>query len=144
VITRMATIYLRKEKVYVHSNSTTEAGFWIISDPMQVFEKRDTLSIGEAVQVALKACRSRVSTPPPSAEIFTPMLNLAGAKSWGDFAKSAKCVRVEMEGGQLVAEPQRNMGPRNGFDPMPEKRRTLPADADKLGEAVMAALADAQ
>jgi hypothetical protein len=63
-------------------------------------------------------------------------------KSWSAFVKGSLMCSVEIEGGSLHIDPWENRGAREGFDPLPDQRITLPASSpvEMLGQAVLDAL----
>ena len=83
-----------------------------------------------------------VPHPKSFTNLFDPVLDLAGVKSFGTFVKAAKCVEVETNDDATVTLiPTRNEGVDNGFAPLASKMEAaLDADED-LGSAAVAALA---
>lgn len=135
---RMATVYSRRRKVYMHASSQTTDGVWILTEPIVSLDGRATdEEIGSAVQATLK--QSRVGIPHPTnwTGLLAPLLNAAGVRSWSKFAETATCVCLELQDGKLVAIPTKNRGPANGFEHEPGKSATLNTnDAADIGAGV--------
>lgn len=142
---KAATIYERKGKLYVHSSSKTTAGVWVINPPVLAVEKEATGEIGRAIRECLGASREGVPHPKSFTNLFDPVLDLAGVKSFGTFVKSAKCVEVETSGDAAVTLiPTRNEGVDDGFAPLPNKTEVALGSDKALGSAAVGALATAE
>ena len=139
---KAATIYERKGKLYVHSSSKTTAGVWVINPPVLAVEKEDAGKVGRALKECLAASREGVPHPKSFTNLFDPVLDLAGVKSFGTFMKSAKCIEVETSDDATVTLlPTRNEGVEEGFAPLPTKTETALGSDEALGSAAAAALA---
>ena len=139
---KVATIYEYKDKMYVHSNSCTTAGVWLLSAPVVAVAKEPFAEVGRAIRECLVA--SRVGIPHPSSfpNLFGPVLALAGVKSYGAFAKLAKCVEVTtVDGVAVTLTPTRNLGARGGFTDLIDKATMEHGPDVALGRAAMAAMA---
>ena len=121
---KAATAYLRGEKIFLHSSSKTTAGVWVLSMPVVVVEKGNLGDIGRLILDSLNASQDNVPHPKSWTNIFDPVLQLAGIKSWNAFAKSAKCVEIESDGERIFVIPTKNKGADDGFDPIKEKIRS--------------------
>lgn len=72
--------------------------------------------------------------------MFRPILDLAGAKTFGNFLRGASNVSIEEEKGHVTVTPMENRGPRGGFTFRPDKSETLRRPSPKtLGQAILAA-----
>ncbi|KPL66750.1 hypothetical protein SZ64_00710 [Erythrobacter sp. SG61-1L] len=138
---KAATIYERGGKIYVHSSSKTTAGIWVINDPVMIVEKDDVEELGLSVRRCLDASREGVPHPKSFANLFDPVLALAGVKSFNTFVKSAKCVEVEMVGETATLIPTRNEGAEDGFVPLFGKAQAAVDTNKAVGSAAVAALA---
>lgn len=139
---KAATIYERKGALYIHSSSKTVAGVWIISAPVLTADKANVGEIGRAIRECLAASEEGVPHPNSFANLFDPVLDLAGVKSFGTFVKSAKCVEVEtFEDAIVTLLPTRNEGVDEGFVPLISKTEALFDSDEALGSAAVAALA---
>ncbi|MBB3981764.1 hypothetical protein GGR44_001423 [Sphingobium fontiphilum] len=142
---KAATIYERKGKLYVHSSSKTTAGVWVINPPVLAVEKEDKGEVGRAVRECLAASREGVPHPRSFTNLFDPVLDLAGVKSFGTFVNSAKCVEVETtDDAAVTLIPTRNEGVDDGFAPLPNKMEAALGSDEALGSAAVAALAMAE
>lgn len=141
---KAATIYERVGKIYVHSSSKTIAGIWVINAPALMVEAGDARELGRSLQECLAASNEGVPQPRSFANLFDPVLSLAGVKSFNTFVKSAKCVEVELDGETATLIPTRNEGGEDGFAPLPGKAQVVAGGDDGMGLAAIAALALAE
>ena len=142
---KVATIYERKGKLYVHSSSKTTAGVWVFNAPVLAVDKEDADEVGRSIRECLAASREGVPHPKSFTNLFDPVLDLAGVKSLGTFVKSAKCVEVETSDGAVVTLiPTRNGGVDDGFAPLPNKSEVALGSDEALGSAAVAALAKSE
>jgi hypothetical protein len=143
---KLATAYDRGGKLYCHGYSETAAGVWILSEPV-LTPTDDPETVGQAIRECLAASRGCVPDPPQSEldVLDKPLLTLAHARSFDDFAEGAKCVQIRMDGELLTLIPLRNGGRIDGFIALEEKTQTITPESDEeLGSAILAALAMAE
>jgi hypothetical protein len=139
---KAATIYEHKGKLYVHSSSKTTAGVWVINAPALTADKANASELGRAIRECLAASREGVPHPSSFANLFDPVLGLAGVSSFGTFVKSAKCVEVETSDDVTATLiPTRNEGVYDGFTPLPNKTAAALDSDEVLGSAAISALA---
>jgi hypothetical protein len=139
---KAATIYERKGKLYVHSSSKTTAGVWVINAPALIVDKANVGELGHAIRECLAASREGVSHPSSLANLFDPVLDLAGVRSFGTFVKLAKCVEVETNDGVTATLiPTRNEGADDGFAPLPNRTEAILDSDEALGAAAVSVLA---
>jgi len=141
---KSATIYERGARLFIHSSSKTTAGLWIISPPVLIASKEDSDEVGRSIKLCLEASIQDVPHPTSFKNLFDPVLELAGVKSFNTFLKSAKCVEVEMVGKTTNLIPTRNGGTKEGFVPLPGKAQMADGTVEALGSAAVAALALAE
>ena len=134
-----AKAYRRSGKWYFHAENKTTDGVWIASPPF-LHSDGDSFHLGSCAKCALAHSAEGVVHPTEWKHIFTPMLDLAGVKSWNIFARGAELVGIEMEGHTIKLTPHRNLGPKEGFDPVADLAIRLRTDAshEDLGNAVLA------
>jgi hypothetical protein len=79
--------------------------------------------LGNAACAVLNASQESIRHPKQEewSGVAAPMLELAGVKSWATFMRNTACLSLEDEGGQLKVIPHRNMGPKEGFEPVPAR-----------------------
>ena len=136
---KAATAYKRGNALYLHSSSKTTAGVWIATPP---FTKVDTDALasskGEAILQAIWGSQEGVPHPTNWKTLIDPLLALAGVKSWGTFMKNAACVGVESDAARLRLIPNRNLGPKEGFEPLLASALDLSCQAapDEIGMAL--------
>ena len=136
---KSATVYKRGNALYFQSSSKTTAGVWIATAPFFKIEIDVTSSAkGEAILQALHASQEGVPHPTNWAGILTPLLELAGVKSWATFMKNATYVGLKSDGTQLKLIPYRNLGSKDGFEPVPTEAVDLSCQAtpEQIGIAL--------
>jgi len=142
---KSATIYECKGKLYIHSSSKSTAGVWIINAPVLVVDKGNVEEVGRSIRKCLAASREAMPHPKSFANLFDPVLDLAGVKSLGAFVKSSKCVEIETgDSAEVTLIPMRNEGVNEGFAPLPNKTEAILDSDEALGSAAVAALANAE
>ncbi|WHU05013.1 hypothetical protein [Sphingomonas sp. NIBR02145] len=137
---KRVSIYERSGTVYVVTSHQTQAGFWVDDEGVEVLPGAQPVDVGNAVEAALARSREGVPTPPPSADLSAPLLAAAGVASWNTFAKVAKYVGVRQNGDAIKVTPYRNLGGKDGFDPMQDKAISLPAGDTGLAATLVRAL----
>jgi hypothetical protein len=141
---KAAVAYKKANAFYLHSSSKTTAGVWIATDPFLKVELDSPPSAkGEALITALNASQEATPHPTNWTGLIAPLLELAGVKSWSTFMKHAKCLNVEVEEKRLMLVPNRNLGSKEGFEPVPEMAVELPfpSSPDRVGLAFEEAMA---
>ena len=119
---KCATAYKRKEKIYFHSSSRTTAGVWIITGPfLSIEDCAQPSDKGDCVKEVLKSSKEGITHPKSWGNLFEPILDIAGVKSWAVFVKSAMSCFIELENDELRFIPNRNLGPREGYKPIRER-----------------------
>lgn len=137
---KSVSIYERAGTVYVIASHKTQAGFWVDDDEVMTLVAPQTAELGNAVQAALTRSREGVPTPPPSVDLSLPLLAAAGVASWNTFAKAAKHVDVRLNGDTIKVTPYKNLGGKDGFEPMQDKATLLPLGIFELADAITHAL----
>lgn len=137
---KSVSIYQRKGAVYVAASHQTQAGFWVDDEDVVTLVAPQPADVGHAVEAALARSREGAPTPPPSADLSAPLLAAAGVASWNTFTKTAKYVGVRQNGDTIKVTPYKNLGGKDGFDPMQDKATSLPSGNLGLAAAVVRAL----
>ena len=138
---RAATVYQRKDKIFCHSSSQTDAGIWILSEPALVVSRDDPDAVGGMVRECLSHSRTGLPHPTDFRNLFKPILDLAGMKSVAAFSKDAKCVSIEQgDEGEVFLIPTRNGGKNEGFVPLADKIVRLAAIPDDFGKEILSAI----
>jgi hypothetical protein len=142
---RLAMVYERKGNVLVHATSQTDQGVWVIDGTCVKVPVSDTDSaIGVVVLHALEESKTVPHPKMWRKDLFDPVLQAAGVKSWETFVRFTKGVEVEMDGSRVTLLPLRNMGAEEGFVPIENIRRVVETpDPAVLGSAVKDMLAKA-
>ncbi|QWK81296.1 hypothetical protein [Ochrobactrum sp. BTU1] len=142
---KSATIYERKNRLYFHACSQTTAGIWMLSAPVLTTEKGNIREGGRMVKDCLAASRQGIAHPSSFPNLFKPMLDLAGVKSYGTFVNSSKSVGITTDDGvSAILTPYRNDGPKHGYTPLAEMPAIPLASDEELGAAILAALENAE
>jgi hypothetical protein len=136
---KLASIYFRKNTLFVSASHKTEAGFWVGDDENAVVEWGDESATRYAVIEALARSKNGVPTPEPDSDHTSTLLAAANVSSWSTFSKSAKCVDVYLGDGKLEVTPYKNKGGSGGFVPMTDRAVVIPEGSSDLGKAVLAA-----
>jgi hypothetical protein len=139
-----ASAYEWQGRIFLHPDSKTTAGLWIGSKPISSLDPSDPVELGRAVLAALADSKERVPDPSIWENLSTPLLKLAGAKSFSAFFRSARYVSIELQNGRVTFSPWRNLGSRHGYRPINGKDRTNPANDPELGSSLISALQDTE
>lgn len=137
---KSVSIYERKGVVYVSASHQTQAGFWVGDSNVVALIDPQAADVGSAVEAALARSRENVPTPPTSADLSGPLLAAAGVASWNTFARMAKHVDVYQKGDVFEITPYRNLGGKEGFEPISSKATLLPSGSPGLAAAVARAI----
>ncbi|MDH2353953.1 hypothetical protein QCM80_25310 [Bradyrhizobium sp. SSUT112] len=118
----------------------------MISAPVFDLEANNVLGLGEATLQALQLSKDGIPHPAPEewSKLFDPILNAARVRSWNTFVRSTKDVIVRFETNRVIYIPTRNLGPRDGFAPLPERERSSAPTVAETGTALLAAFDDAE
>jgi hypothetical protein len=138
---KSASVYERDSRVIVHSQSRTTSGYSLLDDPV-LRVNGDDAALGEAVRRCLDASKVGV-VDAQNADLFRPVLALAGVRSWKAFMDGARHAHIQVDGnGAIGCGPSHNGGARDGFFPLPQLSLHISASASdaELGAAVRAAL----
>lgn len=125
---KAATVYKRPDGFYLHSESQTTAGIWLATAPfLRIALDASSRTMGEAIAEALAGSQYSIEHPTKwSDNPILPMLEIAGVKSWTVFAGDALCVSIQLSQTTLTVTPERNLGPKEGFEPIPGVACILP------------------
>jgi hypothetical protein len=137
---RSAVAYLVNQRLIVAPVVRTTSGLGLEIEPSQVNNPPDEGVLARALDDAL-AGSDRIVPHPTQDEwkgIFEPFQTVAGVRSLKSFMKDAKRVDIEQADGYLRLTPNRNLGVRDGFEPLSEGAVRLPAN--DLPHAAMALL----
>jgi hypothetical protein len=142
---KRATAYKRGQQIIIlHASSRTNVGVWILSAPVLVAEQNDPVQLGNAILTVLDGSKENIAHPTSWTGRFDVVLKLAGVKTWSVFAKSAKCVQIEFETNRISFLPTRNLGAKDGFEPLPAKVLSSPPESRRLGTELLRAFDNAE
>ncbi|MCZ7586786.1 MAG: hypothetical protein M5R36_27525 [Deltaproteobacteria bacterium] len=109
-----ATIYERKGKIFIGTDSLTTAGIWLGDGQITLLQSLDIpYEIGSAVLAALANSRGGVHHPEQHEwssllkELMKPLYIAAGVKSWSAFQSDARCITVNLHEGIIIIEPSK-------------------------------------
>jgi hypothetical protein len=113
---KMATVYLRRGRIFVHASSRTTEGVWISSEPYETLAITcSDEELGAIAKVALENSRGGVPHPRDWKTLLEKFLQQAGVKSWSTFVKGATCADIKDNGEHITVTPMKNLGPKEGF-----------------------------
>ncbi|MES2903923.1 MAG: hypothetical protein V4696_07040 [Pseudomonadota bacterium] len=107
----------------------TTSGIGLEVDPIGLGAAPDQETIAGALAEAL-AQSDRIVAQPAQHEwkgFFQPFLNAAGVRSHKAFMGDAQRVSIRVVDGRLKLTPQRNLGSKEGFEPIPDQAQLHPA-----------------
>lgn len=127
---KSAVAYRANGTVVIAPVIRTTSGIGLEVDPKSLGTAPDQESIAGRLAEAL-AESDRV-VPQPSQDkwkgFFQPFLNAAGVRSHKAFMVDAQRVSIRVVDDQLKLTPQRNLGSKDGFEPMPDQAQVHPAN----------------
>src|SRR6476620_11849530 len=138
---KAATAYERRGKIYIHSDSKTTTGLWLLSEPVLSHPVEERGTIAESIRIALNASHEGLPHPKIWTNLTAPLLEAAGVSSFNTFAKSTKCVSISSENGMITLTPTRNGGTKTGFAHLNEQAIQLDEASDRLDGELMEAFA---
>jgi hypothetical protein len=115
-----------------------------LSRPALVVTEEKPTKVGQAVLVALEGSKEGISHPTQWKGRFDPILQLAHVPSWNAFVETTKCVQIELESDEVSFIPTRNLGARDGFEPIQDKIRCFAGSAELVGAALLTAFEKAE
>lgn len=144
-----AAAYRWQDRVVLHPQSQTTAGFWIQDRPITtLLPIGPTHELGSAVLRTLRCSRSRISVPDYKSADWTALQRevwaAAGQRSLRGFMANACYVGLQLSSGVLILEATRNGGVNGlnrGFKPLLEATLELaaPTDPETVGNALSTA-----
>lgn len=140
-----ATAYYINGEVLLHPSSRTTVGVWILSEPVTSCVPTRVLELRENILNALDQSKDNVRHPTNWKGLFAPILKMSGTKTLGEFMRLAKCVEIDRQGDLIVFTPTRNLGVKEGFEPINERSRQITCEkVEHLGDALVAAFGDTE
>jgi hypothetical protein len=142
MIDRRITVYERREELFLFSSSRTIAEIWRkSSETDKLAVDTDPAILGQVIRRKLALSRRDVPHD-NSTSSEKDFLSLARCRSWREFNMGAHCIHISEEDGRLTIEPQRNLGPAEGFEPLLDSVSALQLTVcnQDLGRALLEAL----
>ena len=136
---RVASLYERRDILFLVPALQTEDGLWIEQGPCTTLpSESDPTEIGRAVLETLSHSGEIIPHPTEwmSVDEDSPVLQAAGIKRWNSFQKGARSIDIGLYGEKLTLTPTKNVG-SEGFDHLSDDV-LLPgtATATEVGQAV--------
>lgn len=143
-MTKHSTIFIKQSTAYIHPESRTVDGVWIVSEPAIEVSVSETESFGNAVIAALASSRIDVPHPAPNTPLGRSFLKAVGAASWNDLYRSSLAIGVcQMDDELIELTPLHyggSKGPEKGLHPAPKKSKRVQRDPLILAKAVCSML----
>lgn len=135
-------IYMFKNKLFVHTFSTTTTGAGIGTDNVEVAERSlDSLELGRLVRRMLSLSSTGLPHPTDFKKLTEVLLNLAGVKSWNSFGNCSDSCSVSVVNERYTILPHRKYKKQGAKIGVMEAKQTLSEPSDSgLGLAVLEAL----
>jgi hypothetical protein len=139
-----ATAIERRGRIFVRADSKTVHGLWIQSDPVLEVDPHNPAELGRAVLSALAGSKEGVAHPSIWEGVPDRLPELAGVKSSNTFYASTRCVVIKCQSDCVTFTPYRNLGAKEGHEPLTGKDRTSSLDSSEIGTALLSAFQDAE
>ncbi|GLR47198.1 hypothetical protein [Sphingomonas astaxanthinifaciens] len=127
---KSAVAYRANGKVVIAPVIRTTSGIGLEVDPKSLGAAPDQESIAGTLAEAL--ARSDRVVPQPSRDewkgLFQPFLTATGVRSHKAFMDGAQRVSIRVLDHQLKLTPGRNLGSKEGFEPIPDQAQLHSAD----------------
>ena len=120
---KVVEAFFRKRDLVLSPMSRTVHGAWIVSPVVRKLPvDSGATERSEAIKASLKCSLAGVPHPTGWNALMQPILECAEVDSWAAFVRGASCVSVELKDDENTIKfiPHRNLGPVDGFEPMPE------------------------
>lgn len=127
---RMASIYRRQDKFYVTASSRTRDGFWLEEGPVDLLDAMDPQGLNGAVRSALARSTEGIRAPKDWSRHVNRVVEAAGLKRYGAFAKGTAHVSVRQADGAMRVTPYRNGGSKEGYLGLEDQALEIAADDD--------------
>lgn len=135
-----AEVDARGAEVFVTPWSLIPSGLWKVNPSVEVLPAEvPAVQLGTAVLAALD--QSEAGLNDPDENTLSVLLRAAGVRSWAEYVRGLAAVSINRRGSLVKIVPQRNLGAREGLEPLTDATETLTQpDAGELGAAVVRGL----
>jgi len=125
-----AVAYFANGHVIIAPVVRTTTGLGLEIEPRSLGASPDINATGAALAAALASSKRIISHPSQDEwkGFFAPFQSAAGVRSYKAFMKEAKRVSVRVIDDHLKLTPQRNLGSKEGFEPIPDEAVVLSLD----------------
>ncbi|WP_311270681.1 hypothetical protein [Sphingobium sp. WCS2017Hpa-17] len=120
--------------------SRTNSGIWIVNGFILSCNANEISNLDVNISRCLNSSQDDVQHPKSFADIFKPVLEAYGVKSFKTFMQNSKCVEIERMGNTISFIATRNEGHKNGFVTIDNLKNTITIGQYSLGETAMACL----
>jgi hypothetical protein len=134
-----ASAHLYGGRIYLHPQSRTTEGVWILSSPILTTSEQDQ-RLGDKLMSTLAKSTENAPHPKSWKGIDDPLIKAAGARSLAAFAKAARAVFVIMDNNDVAFIPTRN-GPKGSGIHLNEKIIHSDQSGGNLANALIEAFA---
>lgn len=137
-MTKSVAAYLVNGRVLIAPSVRTTSGVGLEIGPQNLATSPDLKEV--EVGLATAFGRSEWIVPHPVQSewkgSFDPFLKAAGVRSLKAFMATAQLIYVDEKDGEWIVTPHRNLGAKEGFEPIEEDRQRLP-DLSAVANAVL-------
>ena len=133
---RAAVVYLVNHHLVIGASRRTATGLQLEVEPRALQADANAEEVAASLLSALHASEPTAVPPRDWKGVFDPFLRAAGVKNYKAFMAAARSVNVDEQDGEFVVTPNRNLGPREGFEPITSESLRL-SDLPSVVRAVL-------
>ena len=133
---RSAVVYAVNDRLIVAPNRRTATGLRVQVNPTAIDGSAGPTELSGSISAALDASALTAIPPRDWKGVFVPFLQAAGVRNMKVFMASARMVDVDERDGTFEVTPNRNLGPKEGFEPIPSETIRL-SDWDAIAPTVL-------
>ena len=133
---RSAVVYLVNHHLIIGASRRTATGLQMEVEPRSMHVDAEAEEVAASLLAALEPSEVSAVRPTDWKSVFEPFLKAAGVRRFKAFMSTARSVNVDEQDGAFLVTPNRNLGPREGFEPIPSEALKL-SDLPSVARAVM-------
>lgn len=133
---RAAVVYRINDRLIIGASRRTATGLRLEVEPRAVEADAELPRIVSALSSALDASTPAAVPPGDWRGFFDPFLKAAGVRTFKAFMAAAQSVDVDEENGAFIVTPNRNLGPKDGFEPIRSRASKVP-DLGSVANALL-------
>ena len=123
---RSAVVYAINDRLIIGASRRTATGLRLEVEPQTLGGNAGLAELVASLSSALAASMPAAIPPRDWKGFFDPFLKAAGVRSFKAFMAAAQSVSIDERDGTFVVTPYRNLGPSEGFEPIPSEAATSP------------------